>query len=94
MCRNLKRLFNYAPPVTEEEMYTASVQFVRKISGFSKPSKSNEAAFQEAATAIAAVTCHLLYSLKTKAPPKSRTEEVAQAHARAAHQHTPSSPSV
>jgi hypothetical protein len=84
MCRNIKPLFNFAPPVTDDEIHAASVQFVRKISGFTKPSKANEAAFLGAVDAIAAVTRHLLSSLETNAPPKNRTEEEAKARARAA----------
>ena len=84
MCRNIKTLYNFAPPVTEDEIHAASLQFVRKISGFTKPSKANEAAFQGAVDAIAAVSRHLLSSLETNAPPKNRTEEEAKARARAA----------
>ncbi len=84
MCRNIKPLFNFAPPVTEDEIHAASVQFVRKISGFNMPSKANEAAFHSAVDAIAAATRHLLSSLETNAPPKNRTEEAAKARARAA----------
>jgi hypothetical protein len=84
MCRNIKPLFNFAPPVTKDEIHAASVQFVRKVSGFTKPSKANEAAFQSAVDAIADVTCRLLSSLETTAPPKNRTEEEAKARARAA----------
>ena len=84
MCRNIKTLFNFEPPVTEDEIHAASLQFVRKISGFNKPSKANEAAFLAAADAIAAVSRHLLSSLETNAPPKNRTEEAAKARARAA----------
>ena len=84
MCRNIKTLFNFAPPVTEDEIHAASVQFVRKISGFNTPSKANEAAFHGAVDAIAAITRDLLSSLETNAPPKNRTEEAAKARARAA----------
>jgi len=84
MCRNIKTLFNFEPPVTEDEIHAASLQFVRKISGFNKPSKANEAAFLAAVDAIAAVSRHLINSLETNAPPKNRTEEAAKAHARAA----------
>ena len=84
MCRNIKPLFNFDPPVTEEEVAAASLQFVRKISGFHKPSKSNEAAFQAAIEDIAAVSARLLRSLETTAPPKNREEEAAKAKARAA----------
>lgn len=84
MCRNIKTLFNFDPPVTDEEVRAASVQFVRKITGFSKPSKANEAAFLKAADEIAEISSRLLRSLETSAPPKNREEEAAKAKARAA----------
>ena len=84
MCRNIKTLFNFAPPVTSEEVRAASLQFVRKISGFTKPSKANEAAFAQAIDEIADVSMRLLNSLETTAPPKNREEEAAKARARAA----------
>ncbi len=84
MCRNIRTLFNFDPPVTEEEIRAASLQFVRKISGFTKPSKSNEGAFLAAVDEVAAVSARLLRSLETTAPPKNREEEVAKAKARAA----------
>ena len=84
MCRNIKNLFNFDPPVTDEEVRTASLQFVRKISGFNKPSKANEAAFLAAIEEIAGVSNRLLRSLETTAPPKNREEEAAKARARAA----------
>ena len=84
MCRNIKTLFNFQPPVTEEEIRAASLQFVRKVSGFNKPSKANEAAFFAAVDEIATVSGKLLMSLKTNAPQKNRTEEAARAHARSA----------
>ena len=84
MCRSIKPLFNYEPPVTEDEVHAASLQFVRKISGFNKPSKANEAAFLAAVDEIAAVSRRLLSSLETNATPKNRDEETAKAHARAA----------
>jgi hypothetical protein len=84
MCRNIKPLFNFEPPVTEEEIKAASVQFVRKISGFTKPSKANEASFQAAVDEIAAVSVRLLGSLETKGPPRNREEEAAKAKARGA----------
>ncbi|MGA2413253.1 MAG: DUF2277 domain-containing protein [Candidatus Sulfotelmatobacter sp.] len=84
MCRNIKTLFNFDPPVNEEEVKAASLQFVRKITGFNKPSKSNEAAFQAAVKEIAGVSARLLRSLETSAPPKNREEEAAKAKARAA----------
>jgi hypothetical protein len=84
MCRNIKTLFNFDPPVSEEEARNASLQFVRKISGFTKPSKTNEAPFQAAVDEIAAASIRLLRSLETTAPPKNREEEAAKARARAA----------
>jgi hypothetical protein len=84
MCRNIKILFNFDPPVTAEEVRAASLQFVRKISGFNKPSKANEAAFAAAVDDVAAVSTRLLRSLETTAPPKNREEEAAKAKARAA----------
>jgi hypothetical protein len=84
MCRNIKPLFNFEPPVTEEEAHAAALQFVRKVSGFNKPSKANEAAFFAAVDEIAAVSSNLLSSLETNAPPRNRAEEEALAHARAA----------
>jgi hypothetical protein len=82
MCRNIKMLFNFDPPVTDEEIRAASLQFVRKISGFNKPSKANEAAFLGAIDAVAAISTQLLTSLETNAPPRSREEEAAKARAR------------
>ncbi len=84
MCRNIKTLFNFDPPVTNEEVRAASLQFVRKITGFNKPSKSNEALFQSAVEEIAAISERLLHSLETTAAPKNREEEAAKAKARAA----------
>ncbi len=84
MCRNIKNLFNFDPPVTEEEVREASLQFVRKISGFNKPSKTNEAAFQAAIEEVASASNRLLRSLETTAPPKNREDEAAKARARAA----------
>ncbi|NOK60383.1 MAG: DUF2277 domain-containing protein [Chloroflexi bacterium AL-W] len=84
MCRNIKPLFNFEPPATEDEMYAASLQFVRKVSGFTKPSQANEAAFQLAVEEITMVTGQLLRSLETNALPKDREEESAKARARAA----------
>jgi hypothetical protein len=84
MCRNIKTLFNFDPPVTDEEIRAASVQFVRKLSGFNKPSKANEAAFSTAVDEVAAVAHKLLHSLETTAPPRNREEEAAKARARAA----------
>ena len=84
MCRNIKMLFNFDPPVTDEEIRAASLQFVRKVSGFNKPSKANEAAFQLAIDEIAAASSRLLRSLETTAPPRNREEEAAKARARSA----------
>ena len=84
MCRNIKTLFNFDPPVTDEEVRAASLQFVRKITGFNKPSKANEAAFMAAIDEIASMSARLLHSLDTNAPPKNREEEAAKARARAA----------
>ncbi len=84
MCRNIKTLFNFDPPVTEEEIRAASLQFVRKVSGFNKPSQANEAAFLAAVDEITAASSALLRSLKANAPPKNRAEEAAKARARAA----------
>jgi len=84
MCRNIKMLFNFEPPVTEDEVRAASLQYVRKISGFNKPSKANEDAFLAAADEVAAISSRLLRSLETNAPPRSREEEAAKARARAA----------
>jgi len=82
MCRNIRTLFNFEPPVTDEEIRAASVQFVRKISGFSKPSKANEAAFQSAVDEIARVSGQLLNSLESSAPAKNREEEAMKARLR------------
>lgn len=83
MCRNIRILFNFEPPVTEEEIRAASLQFVRKVSGFNKPSQANEAAFLAAVDEIAAASGKLLRSLETNASPRNREEEAARAHARA-----------
>jgi hypothetical protein len=82
VCRNIKMLFNFDPPVTDEEVRAASLQFVRKVSGFNKPSKVNEAAFTQAVIEIAAASARLLNSLETNAPPRNREEEAAKARAR------------
>ena len=82
MCRNIKMLFNFDPPVTEEEIRAASLQFVRKLSGFNKPSKTNEPAFNVALDEIAAASARLLGKFETNAPPRSREEEAARAKAR------------
>jgi hypothetical protein len=83
MCRNIKTLFNFDPPVTDEEVRSASIQFVRKITGFNKPSKANEASFLAAIDEVAAISMRLLRSLETTAPPKNREEEAAKAKIRA-----------
>ncbi len=84
MCRNIKTLFNFDPPVNAEEVRAASLQFVRKITGFNKPSKTNEGPFLAAVDEIAGISARLLYSLETSATPKNREEEAAKAKARAA----------
>ncbi|MHB8843938.1 MAG: DUF2277 domain-containing protein [Nitrospirota bacterium] len=84
MCRNIKPLFNFDPPVTDEEVRAASLQFVRKVSGFNKPSKANEAAFEAAVGEIAAASGRLLRSLVTNSTPRTREEEAAKARARSA----------
>ncbi|MDX2033958.1 MAG: DUF2277 domain-containing protein [Blastocatellia bacterium] len=84
MCRNIKTLFNFDPPVTDEEIRAASLQFVRKVSGFNKPSKANEAAFLAAVEEITAVSKNLLNSLETNAPQRTREAEAAKARARSA----------
>ena len=84
MCRSIKTLFNFEPPVSDEEIRAASLQFVRKLSGFTKPSKTNEAAFAAAIDEIAAVSRTLLGALETSAPPRTREAEAAKARARAA----------
>jgi hypothetical protein len=89
MCKNIKTLFNFDPPVTSEEIRAASLQFVRKISGFNKPSKANEGALLAAVDEIAGISTRLLRALETNAPPKSREEEAAKAKARAAERFGP-----
>jgi hypothetical protein len=84
VCRNIKTLFNFEPPVTDEEIHAAALQFVRKVSGFNKPSKANEAAFLAAVDEMAAVSRSMLSKLETNAPPRNREEEAARAKARAA----------
>ena len=91
MCRNIRILFNFEPPVTDEEIRAASLQFVRKVSGFNKPSKANEAAFLAAVDQVAAASKTLLRSLTTAAPPRNRADEAAKASARAALRFTPAS---
>jgi hypothetical protein len=90
MCRNIRPLYNFAPPATDDEIAAAAVQFVRKISGFTRPSKANEAAFRTAVAAIAAASRDLLTSLETNAPPKDRLHEAAKARARAAQRYSTS----
>jgi hypothetical protein len=92
MCRNIKPLFNFEPPATEDEVRAASLQFVRKISGFTKPSKANEEAFLAAVDEIAAVAQKLLATLETNAPPKDRAEEADKARARSAQRFPNQSP--
>jgi len=82
MCRNIRMLFNFDPPVTQEEIHAASLQFVRKISGFNKPSKANESAFLIAIDEVAAASTRLLTALETNAPPRNREEEAAKARLR------------
>jgi hypothetical protein len=84
MCRNIRPLYNFAPPASEEEVRAAALQYVRKVSGFHKPSKANEAAFQAAVDAVAAASSALLDALQTSAPPRDREITAARARARAA----------
>ncbi|MEM7028293.1 MAG: DUF2277 domain-containing protein [Chloroflexota bacterium] len=88
MCRNIKTLFNFSPPATEEEVRAAALQYVRKVSGFTKPSMVNETAFLTAVDDIAAVTMALLSAMETNAPVKNREEEAAKARARSARRFT------
>jgi hypothetical protein len=87
MCRNIRTLYNYDPPATEEEVRAAAVQYVRKISGFTKPSRANEEAFERAVDAVAAISAQLLDDLSTTAPAKNREVEAAKARARAAERY-------
>jgi len=84
MCRNIRTLFNFDPPVTDEEIRAASLQFVRKITGFNKPSKANETSFLAAADEIAGISSRLIHLLETSSAPRNREEEAAKAKARAA----------
>lgn len=84
MCRNIRTLYNFDPPATEEEVRAAALQYVRKISGFSKPSHANQEAFERAVEAVAHVSAHLLHELRTAAPAKNREAEAAKARARSA----------
>ena len=87
MCRSIKTLYNFAPPATEEEIRAASLQFVRKLSGFNKPSNTNMAAFMQAVEDVAAASRKLMDSLETSAPPKNREAEAAKAKTRAAQRY-------
>jgi hypothetical protein len=87
MCRNIRPLYNFEPPATHEEVRAASLQYVRKISGFTKPSQANEAAFERAVDAVAEISMKLLGELETAAPPKDREVEAAKARARAAQRY-------
>jgi hypothetical protein len=87
MCRNIRTLHNFEPPATDEEVRASAIQYVRKISGFSKPSKANEAAFEEAIEAVTAASTKLLAELTTVAPPKNREVEAAKARARSAQRY-------
>ncbi len=89
MCRNIRPLFNFSPPATDEEVRAASLQFVRKLSGFTAPSKANTAAFTRAIDQVAEVAQRLLDNLETQAPPKNREEEALKAKARAAERYGP-----
>jgi hypothetical protein len=89
MCRSIKPLFNFEPPATDDEIHAAAVQYVRKVSGFARPSRANEAAFQMAVEEITAASRRLLAALETNAPPKDRAEEAARAHARATRRFAP-----
>ena len=84
MCRNIKPLFNFAPPVTEDKLRASALQFVRKVSGYNKPSKANEAVFNRAVEQVTAVTRELMQSLVTDAAPRDRETKIARAKARAA----------
>jgi hypothetical protein len=84
MCRNIRTLYNFEPPATEDEVRAAALQYVRKISGFNKPSQANQEAFERAVDAVAHVSAHLLHDLRTTAPAKNREAEAAKARARAA----------
>jgi hypothetical protein len=88
MCRNIKTLYHFEPPVGEDEIRAAALQYVRKVSGFNKPSRANEAAFEAAVEAVAAATHQLLASLETSAPPRDRAVAVSRAQARSARRFT------
>jgi hypothetical protein len=87
MCRNIRTLYNFDPPATDEEIRAAALQYVRKISGFNKPSRANEEAFERALDAVAAASAQLLQDLRTAAPPKDRETEAAKARARSAQRY-------
>jgi hypothetical protein len=87
MCRNIRTLYNFEPPATDDEVRAAALQYVRKVSGFTKPSRANEEAFAAAVEAVAEVSIRLLAELETNAPPKNREEEAAKARARAAQRY-------
>jgi hypothetical protein len=87
MCRNIRTLYNFDPSATEEEVRAAALQYVRKISGFTKPSRANEEAFARAIDAVAAISSELLNDLRTAAPPKNREEEAAKARVRSAQRY-------
>jgi hypothetical protein len=92
MCRNIKPLFNFAPPATEDEIRAAALQFVRKVSGFNAPSKANAPAFDAAVDEIAAAATRLLAALETRAPARNREEEAARARSRVVYRHAPRTP--
>ena len=87
MCRNIRTLFNFEPPATDDEIHASALQFVRKVSGFTHPSKSNEVIFNKAVEDVAAAARRLIFSLETASPPKNREEEAAKARARAAERY-------
>jgi hypothetical protein len=87
MCRNIRTLYNFEPPATDEEVRASALQYVRKISGFNKPSRANEEAFARAVNAVTAISMELLSTLETTAPPKNREEEAAKARARSANRY-------
>lgn len=91
MCRNIRTLYNFEPPATDEEIHAAALQFVRKLSGFNKPSKANEIAFEKAVEDVSSVAAELLASLTTKAPPKDRETEAARRRAASARRFLPNS---
>lgn len=87
MCRNIKPLFNFEPPATDADVRASALQYVRKVTGYTRPSKANEAAFDDAVEAIAGITSALLHGLVTDAPPRSRELQIARARERAAHRY-------